>query len=202
MSQDDARIRSADGARAGHILALADDERGSAQQACEDRRVDDRDRDRRARRMRAEHGDDADRQQHHREGEEHVHEAHDDAVEPAAVVGGEKTERAAGDERDADRERAGGKRRAVAVEDAREHVAAELVGAEPVKRARPSQAPRHALRHRIVRRKPGRCDRDQRSAAITNAAAKARRRLLRQERHCSGPHPRIDDADRGSRRGN
>ena len=63
--------------------------------------------------LRPEHGDDADGEQHHREGEDHVHHAHDDAVEPAAIEGGDEAERAAGEKRDADRERAGDERGAV-----------------------------------------------------------------------------------------
>ena len=41
----------------------------------------------------------ADGEQHDREGEEHVHDPHDDAVEPAAIIGGEEPERAADEER-------------------------------------------------------------------------------------------------------
>ena len=107
--------------------------------------------------MRPENRDDADGEQHDGEGEEHVHDAHDDAVEPAAVIGGDETERSAGEKRDPDREQAGDERGAIAVEDAGQHVAAELIGAEPVQR-RTARAGASALRHGIVGREQRRPD--------------------------------------------
>ena len=124
----------ADGARAHHVVALAHDQRRPAQQAGEDGRVDDGDGDRGRGCARPQHRDDADGQQHDREGEEHVHHAHDDAVRPAAVIGRDEAEGAAHEERRADRGRGDGQRRAPAIEDARQDIAAELVRAEPMRR--------------------------------------------------------------------
>ena len=80
------------GARGLHIFGLADHERGPTQKPREDGRVDDRDGDGGARGARTEHGDDADREQHHGKGEDHVHDPHREALEPAAKESGRDAE--------------------------------------------------------------------------------------------------------------
>jgi hypothetical protein len=150
------RVSEAPIARAGDVLALRDHEGGRAHQPREDRRVDDGDGERGGPGPRPEDRDDADRQQHQREGEDHVHQPHGDAVGPAAPERRHHAYRAADGERERDRAAGYGERRAVAVEDAREVVAPELVGAEPGDRVGWPQPPHHDLSQRVVRRDPGR----------------------------------------------
>ena len=95
------------------------------------------------------HDDDRDEQARQRPHQ--VDPAHDRGVDQAALVAGEQAERIAdqhGAERDQDRPDDGG---AGADDRAREHVAAEVVGAQPELAARPGEADEQVLLVRIVR---------------------------------------------------
>jgi hypothetical protein len=72
-------------------------------------------------------------------GEGEVGQAHHDLLDPAALDGGEQAEGDAEDHADADRDQADRDRDAAADDQQRDDVAAEAVGAEPVRRARPLQ---------------------------------------------------------------
>ena len=127
--------------------------------------------------------------------EHRVGHARDQRVGPAADVAGEQADRHAERERDRHRDDAGQQRRARAVDHARQHVAADLVGAEPVRgrrrladratssspadrRAR-ATARRARSRRRTRRRRPGRPSRARRCDEPARARA-ARARLRRQ----------------------
>ena len=73
---------------------------------------------------RAEHRDDPDREQQAGDREHDVHQAHDDGVDPAADVAGDRAEHEPDREADGDRDDADQQRVAGAVDDARELVAA------------------------------------------------------------------------------
>ena len=74
-----------------------------------------------------------------REREHDVDDAHEQQVDDPAAVAGDQADQRAGDERDRDRDDADLERHLGAVDDAREGVAAEVVGAERVRPARPEQ---------------------------------------------------------------
>ena len=74
---------------------------------------------------RSRHDDDRDR-------EERLHDAHEHVVHDAAEVAGDQAERGAADRAEQRRRRRDGEDVARADDDAREHVAPELVRAEPV----------------------------------------------------------------------
>jgi hypothetical protein len=66
-------------------------------------------------------------------GEQHVGDAHHDAVPPAAVVAGQEAQRGADDGAEHHRKDARGQRNARAHQDAAEDVAAQGIDAEPVR---------------------------------------------------------------------
>ncbi len=74
----------------------------------------------------------ASEQQDRREGEEHVHGAHDDAVHQALVHRCDSAEEDADPERDCHGAEARSQRGPAAVQHAAEHVPAELIGTQPV----------------------------------------------------------------------
>ena len=106
----------------------------------------------------AEHGDQQDREEHRRERHPDVDDARDDLVEPAAIVAGEQAEDRADEAGGGRGDEGDGQRDAAAVDEAREHVAAEAVGAEQVaglragEPGRRQRAEHQVLRQRIVRR--------------------------------------------------
>lgn len=67
-----------------------------------------------------------------RETEQDFHEAHDRQVEPAAIIAGHQPDQGADDQRDRRSEEPDRQRSARAVNHAAGHIAADLVGAEPV----------------------------------------------------------------------
>ena len=71
-------------------LALLEGEHRAPDDAGEDRRVHDRDREDHVGGMRPERRDDAEGEEHGREGEEHVHDPHEDLIDAAARVAGER----------------------------------------------------------------------------------------------------------------
>ena len=86
--------------------------------------------------LEAERADDDDRQQEARDRQEHVDEAGQHDVGPAAEEAGEQADQPADDDADHDGDERAGDRRRGAVHDAGEQVAAQVVGAEPVGGAR------------------------------------------------------------------
>jgi len=84
------------------------------------------------------------------EGEEEVHRAHDEAVDPATEVAGQRAEEAAQRQAQRDRGERDGQRGAGAVDDARQDVAAELVRAEQVLGVRRRAAGAQVLVRRVL----------------------------------------------------
>ena len=155
----DAPRRIADRARGQHELLGLDGERLSARQPDEHRRRRDADRDHRVGQARAEERGERDREDQERAGEQRVGHPRDQHVRHAARVAGEQSDRHADRQRDQHRHDAGEQRRARAEDDARQHVAADLVGAEPVRGARRLADRVAARRERIVRRDDARRER-------------------------------------------
>ena len=98
--------------------------------------------------------------------EHDVHRAHQNRLDPLAGVARDQADERPGRDREADRDEADPDRDARAVDDAREDVAAQLVGAEPVRAARGLRALREVLPERVVRA---------RRAARTPPAPRSRR---------------------------
>ena len=145
VARKDAQVGQAGGARRLDIGLVLHHQRRAARQPREDRNGVDRDRDDRVGQAGAEHADDHDREQHARKGEQHVDQPHDHGVDAAADIARHDADRHADRHRERDREHAFDQRDARAVDDAREQVAAELVGAEPVLGRR-----RHQHVHQVV----------------------------------------------------
>ena len=95
-----------------------------------------------------------------RKREQHVHRLHGDGVDAAAVPAGEHADRRADQHREQRRGDADDERDARAVEDARQRVATEAVGAEPVLGARRPQLLHDVLVVGIVRREHRRGERE------------------------------------------
>ena len=162
--QRDAPARVADGARGLDVVLDLDRHHLAARQAHEDRRRRDADRDHGVAEARAEEGRQRDREDQERAGQHRVGDAADQRVDPAAddsrpaARAARRCASAMPTEIDA-----GQQRGARAVDHAREHVAADLVGAEPVQRATAACAPSDQLcRDRIVGRDQRREHREQR----------------------------------------
>ena len=114
------------------VFLRRSDQRRGAHRARVVRPLDDDQREHDVHHALAQHGEDHQRDQDRRERELQVDEAHDGGIGAAADIGGDQAERGAddaGDERGADTDAEGD---AQAVEDAGEHVAALVVGAERV----------------------------------------------------------------------
>jgi hypothetical protein len=107
---------------------------------------------------RAESRGDRDRQQQRRKGEEHVGDAHDDVVDAPAEVSGHQTDRDADQQRDKDDGNGDVERSARTVDHARENVATQRVGAEPVLGAGRLQLVAEVHPRRLVGGDPGRED--------------------------------------------
>ena len=132
----DQRLALAGGARGEDEFARPDRQRAGAGDAGEDRDVEDADGDDGVDRARAEDRGDHDRREQGREGEDEIVEAHHRFVDEAAARRGQAAERHADAHADADRDQRHRDRVARADHDHRQHVAAEMVGAEPVRRPR------------------------------------------------------------------
>ncbi len=101
-------------------------------------------------RARAQHREQDERHQDGREAELDVDDAHDQPVDAAAEIGRRQADRGADQHGDHGAHHADAERDAQAVEDAREHVAALVVGAEPERVARHRLAARrHAAVHDV-----------------------------------------------------
>ena len=117
---------------------------------------------------RPERGDEGERQDQPREGEEDVGDAHQHAVDPAAEIAGGGADDEAEDRRGQRDQRDDVERRARAVDDAAPDVAAELVGAEQVPAGAGRQQPvLQRLGVRIVRGEQRRERRPSAPAATT-----------------------------------
>jgi hypothetical protein len=127
---------------------------GGARQPRVQRHLGDADREHGVAEAGTEDRDDHDGQQQGGERHEHVHGAHQRAIRPAARPRRQGAERNAAEHREADRHEADGERDARAPDRARQHVAAQAVGAE---RMAPRRAPKIGAERdglRIVRRNP------------------------------------------------
>ena len=114
------------------VFAPAFDQRGGAHRARVVGPFDDHQREHDVHHALAEQGEDHQRDEDRGEGQLQIDQAHDRGVGAAADIGGEQPERRAddaGDDRGADADAEGD---AQAVEDAGQHVAALVVGAERV----------------------------------------------------------------------
>ena len=175
-------VEPADRDRRLDVGGLADRERRPAHDPHEGRRVDDRDRDHRVGQVVAAQGDDRDRQQDRREGEDDVHQEDQDVVDPAAAVAGDHPEEHPDGAGDADGDGPDLERDPRPVEQPAEDVAAELVGAEADSSRSARGSGRHHLRGRIVRGH-GRPDHgeDRERGTIKNpvSASRCRRMLAR-----------------------
>ena len=140
VARDDPQVVRAQGPRGFDEGEAEHLEGSSSDHAREGRRVDDADRDHRVAPRGPEQPHDQDRQHEQREGEDDVDEPHQDQVDDPAVEGRHEPDHEAGAEADADGDRADVERHLGAVDDARERVAAEVVGAERVRPARRLQA--------------------------------------------------------------
>src|SRR3954447_12005178 len=170
------------------------------------------DRDEHVEDARPQHRDDRDHQDEEREREEEVDDAHDHRVDPTADVPREEADRGPDDQRHARGPEGDQQVDAPAVEDAREHVAPELVGAqwvtggerrgERVERVEGVRVVRRQQRRRERRHDhdpEDRAPRDQRRVADEPPAPPARTRLEALEQQCAGIHRRVHSATtRGS----
>jgi hypothetical protein len=149
----------------------------------------------------------ADRDDEEREREDDIAEARDDGVPPAAEVAGDKADRHGDDHREQRGEDAGLERRAGAVDDAREHVAPEVVGAHDVAPRRPLEHRAEVRVGRVVRRDERGEQRDEDEQRRDGEAANRHRPAAEAaQRATARPDARGDgDVDRahrdGSRRG-
>ena len=159
MKQRDAPTRIADRTRGFHVILDLDGHHLTAREPHENRRRRYADGDHRIAEARAEECGKRDRQDEEWAGQHRVGDAADQSIEKAAEISGAQPERHADRKRDADRNHAGHQRSARAEDHAGEHVAADLVGAEPMQRRWRLAHGEPALRNRIVRRHPGRPER-------------------------------------------
>ena len=121
-------------------LLLADRQGVGARDAGEGRDEHDSDRHHGVLERWPEDGHQRDGQQDRREGQQGVHEAHDEAVEPAADVPGQETQRDAHGGGDPHRDRADHERGARPVHDPAQDVAPQVVRAQPVAGGRREEA--------------------------------------------------------------
>ena len=142
----------ADRPRGEHVVLGFHRERCPTREPDEDRRRRYADRDHCVGEARSEECGERDREDQERAGEERVGHARDQHVDLAAGIAGQQSHRHADRKRDKHRQHACLERRAGAEDDAGQHVAADLVGAEPVRRTRCLAHRREIGRDRIVRR--------------------------------------------------
>src|SRR5215468_6894185 len=121
----------------------------------------DADRNHRIGEARAEEGGERDGEDEERTSEERVRDAHEEPVEEPADIARDEADRYAAGKRDADRDDAGEKGGSRSEDHPREHVAADLVGAEPMLERRRLAYSGPAGRDRLVGRDERRRDCDQ-----------------------------------------
>ncbi len=150
VAREDAGRLEADDDRGLHIFLRTLHEHETVREPREFRPPDDQHGDDGVGRADAERGRDGERQDDRREAQDEVGEAHDQLfAAPAHEGGGAAEERAEGRADDHHHE-AGDERDAAAVEQARQHVASELVRAEPMGWRRRAQPKGHIDRVRRV----------------------------------------------------
>ena len=150
VAGEHARARDAERPRGLDVAAPGDRRRAAPGQPGVPRPPGDRDGQRRVLGARRQHRGQRERQQQRREGQEDVGDPHDHVVHPAAGGAGDDPQRHADQRGQHEHAEHDQQRRARAVDHPREHVAAELVGAEDVPVARRGQR---------VRRDAWRCPR-------------------------------------------
>ena len=133
MLERDQRLALAGGAGGQDEFARPERQRAGAGNAREHRDVEDADGDDGVDGARAEDRGDHDRREQRRKGKDEIVEAHQRLVDKAAARRGPAAERNAEPHADPDRDQRHGDRIARADHDHRQHVAAEMVGAEPVR---------------------------------------------------------------------
>ena len=134
------RSRRARGFDIGHLRHT---ERLAAHDPRQKGREGDADGDDRVGHARAEHGADGQREQQHRKAQQRVDETHEHVVDAAAIEAGHHADRQAEDEAHQHGRAGDLERRSSAEHHAIEEVAAELVGAEPMKLGGWPKARRH-----------------------------------------------------------
>ena len=133
VAEEDARAAGSEGAGGFHVFALFDGEDLRADEARVAGPASDCEGEDEVLEAGAEEGGEGDGEQYAGEGQERIHsEDGEDVVDPAAFVAGEATDCEAERERDADYRDGDGEGEARSPEEARQGVAAQLVGAAPV----------------------------------------------------------------------
>ncbi len=130
VAEDDRPGGAADHPGGGHEFPLFDAQHIAARQAHVAWHRGDAYRDHQVDHAGAERGDDGDRQQDARKGQQHIHEAHDDAVGAAPGVAGYQAQEHPNDHGDGHRHDAHRQRDAPAPEHARQDVSPEAVRAQ------------------------------------------------------------------------
>jgi len=134
LAEEDGRLRSAErSARRDELtVAQAQDRRAHHTRVDGDR--DHADRELGVDQPGADDGHDGDRQQEAREGEQHIHDAHQEVVHPSAHVARDRADERTEHDRESDREESHLQAESRPVEHARKHVAHVVVEAEDVLR--------------------------------------------------------------------
>ena len=131
VAEDDPSLRDPEGARRHHVVRVAVPQELSANQSRDARPAHDADADHdHEDGARLEHGDDREQQEHAWDADHHLHDEQDEQVGLAAQEAGQAPQDDADRAIDRDRDDADRQRDARAVQDAREDVAAVVVGAE------------------------------------------------------------------------
>ena len=151
MPDHDPRRGRADGTRRLDEVPRPQRQHRTANDAREDRRVDHRDGDDDVARIRAERGDDAEREEDGGKGEEHVEHATDREVRPTPEVARYQAQRATDDRRDGHGQHGDADGETRSEEDPAQDVAAERIGSEWELRRRTDQALRRDLQ-RVAQR--------------------------------------------------
>ena len=136
MAEHDAAIACADAPRREHVLALALREHTRAHQSREKRHASERERVGDIDRAWSQNGDHGDANDDARKREQHIVEAHDDAVDPAAEVAAQHARRHSECRANRGGEHADDQRHPRAIQHAAEQISSELVSAQEELRAR------------------------------------------------------------------
>src|SRR5271170_6362128 len=156
VTDDDAQVARSESACRFDELALARGEDLSAHQAGVADPASERERENEIEDTGAAEGYERNRKQDSGEREERIHQDHvDEAVDASSVVAGDGADDEAEGERSGDDAAPDQHRDARAIDNARENVAAEFVGAEPVRMRWRIEARRQINGSWILRRDPG-----------------------------------------------
>src|SRR6266513_4197230 len=152
MAKHDARVAESEASRGQDVAAPSNAKRFPAHDPRVGHPADQRDRNVEVPQAGPEHGHDREHEDEKRERGDDIDDAAEDRVRPARVVACEQPDHGAHDERNDDADRPDLEVDPGGVEHARQNIPAELVRAEPVRRARRRQALREPQRRRVVRR--------------------------------------------------